>query len=173
MGEVVKTYKQTVPAVRFIGSKYGDKDRVDGSFAEKWNEWLISDRFKQLEALATEEYKQIYEDALTSIGLMRWKEGEEFEYYIGMFLPEGTEVPDGYDHVDFSASNFGVCWLHGTVPGIYGQEDKCAKQLSEEGFEITRDNQGALWFFERYGCPRFTKPDESGKVILDICYFVK
>lgn len=104
---------------------------------------------------------------------MRWKEGEAFEYWIGMFLPEGTVPPKGYDYIDFSASNLGVCWLQGKEPEIYGKEEECANKLSEEGYAIVTDEAGAWWFFERYGCPRFTKPDENGNVILDICHFVK
>jgi hypothetical protein len=51
--------------------------------------------------------------------------------------------------------------------------DKCAEKLKEKGIEIVPDEKGALWFFERYGCPRFTTPDDKGNIIIDICYFVK
>jgi hypothetical protein len=34
--EIIKTYKQEVPALRFIGKKYGDKDRIDGTFGKYW-----------------------------------------------------------------------------------------------------------------------------------------
>lgn len=173
MYEIVKTYKQAIPAMRFIGNRYGNKDRVNGGFGAKWEEWFAAERFNKLESLVTDEFMNIYEDFNTNVGLMRWKEGEEFEYWIGMFLPEGTVVPEGYEYIDFSDSNLGVCWLHGTEPEIYGKEEQCAEKLSEEGYEIVTDEKGAWWFFERYGCPRFTKPDESGKVILDICHFVK
>ena len=53
------------------------------------------------------------------------------------------------------------------------KEGECAETLNEAGMEIERGENGASWFFERYGCPRFTSPDDSGKIILDICYFVK
>lgn len=35
MYEIVKTYKQAIPAMRFIGMKYGDADRVNGGFGAK------------------------------------------------------------------------------------------------------------------------------------------
>lgn len=173
MHEIVKTYKQAIPAMTFIGIKYGDADRVHGSFTAKWEEWFQADRFNQLESLITDVFSNAYEDFNTNMGLMRCKEGEAFEYWIGMFLPKGTVTPKGFESVDFPASQLGVCWIKGVIPEIFGNEEECANKLSEEGFEIARDGVGAWWFFERYGCPRFTNPDEFGNVILDICHFVK
>ena len=40
--EVVKTYKEHLPAVRFVGKMYTDEDRVDnprGGFNVCWTEW--------------------------------------------------------------------------------------------------------------------------------------
>jgi len=34
--EIVKVYKQDVPALRFIGKKYGDIDRVNLMFHKQW-----------------------------------------------------------------------------------------------------------------------------------------
>jgi hypothetical protein len=34
--EIKKVYKEHLPAVRFIGKCYTDKDRVNGSFGAKW-----------------------------------------------------------------------------------------------------------------------------------------
>ena len=104
---------------------------------------------------------------------MRYKEGEEFEYWIGMFLPENAQVEDGFDYVDFPSSNLGVCYVQGMEWEIYGQEERCAEHLVKEGYDIKKDDKGALWFFERYGCPRFTTKNEKGQVILDICHFTK
>lgn len=173
MCEIVKTYKQAIPTVRFIGIKYSDEDRISGVFCSKWEEWFETGRFRKLESLVTDDFKDKYEDFDAYIGLMRSKEGEEFEYWIGMFLPEGTIVPEEYEYIDFPASNLGICWVYGSQPERNCMEDECAKKLSEEGYEIVSDKEGAWWFFERYGCPRFTDPDEREKVILDICYFVK
>lgn len=173
MYEIVKSYVQSIPATRFIGIKYGDKDRVDGGFGYKWGEWFENNRFVQLETLEKDEFKSIYEDAEAYIGLMRWKEGEAFQYWIGMFLPEGTDAPEGYDYIDMPEAKLGVCWLYGPEGELYCKEDKCAERIVTEGNEIAYDKEGAWWFFERYGCPRFTEKDEEGKVILDICHFVK
>jgi len=39
--------------------------------------------------------------------------------------------------------------------------------------EIIFEEDGSLWCIERYCCPRYTTPDEKGKIIMDCCYFVK
>jgi predicted transcriptional regulator YdeE len=173
MYEITKSYIQSIPAVRFIGIKYRDEDRVGGGFGSQWGNWFENNRFEKLEALMKDELKKVYEDADAYIGFMRWKEGEPFQYWIGMFLPEGTDVPEGYDFVDMPEGKLGVCWLHGPEGELYCKEDKCAEKLVQEGHEIISDENGAWWFFERYGCPRFTTPDEEGQVILDICHYIK
>jgi hypothetical protein len=109
---------------------------------------------------------------------MRCRENEPFEYWIGIFYPENTPVPDGFDYVDFTASDLGTCWIYGKENGdnIYGMHEECAKKMDENGFHIQDDfgrGKGEYWFFERYGCPRFTTPDENGKIILDYCFYIK
>jgi hypothetical protein len=173
MYEITKAYVQNIPASRFIGIQYGDGDRMNGGFGCKWGEWFENDRFNKIESLLSEDFKNSYEDAGAYIGLMRHKEGEPFQYWIGMFLPVGSEVPEGYGYVDMAEAKLGVCWLQGPEGELYCKEDKCADRLSQEGHEIVNDEAGACWFFERYGCPRFTTPDEQGRVILDICFCIK
>lgn len=175
MAEIIKTYSQQVPALRFIGKKYGDDDRVNGSFGAKWGEWFQNGWFEVIERLHEGSSSEIYEDGDAYIGLMRAKDGEPFEYWIGMLMPEGTAVPEGFGFVDFPESTLGVCWVYGSdaTGDIYCHEDECAAKLTEAGLEIQNDKDGACWIFERYGCPRFTTPDEKGNVILDICFFVK
>lgn len=173
MYEITNAYAQTLPATRFVGIKYGDADRVNGGFGSQWGEWFASSRFQKLEVLLKDEFSKEYEDAAAYVGLMRWKEGEPFEYWIGMFLPVGIEVPEGYSHIDLPGGKLGVCWIHGPEGELYCKEDKCAERLTKEGYEFVSDSEGAWWFFERYVCPRFTTPDEEGNVTLDICHFVK
>ncbi len=173
MREITKVYVQTIPASRFAGVKYGDEDRVNGGFGEKWGDWFANDRFSKVEVLLTEEFNSTYEDAGAYVGLMRWKDGEPFQYWIGMFLPAGVSVPEGYGYVDMPEAKLGVCWLHGPEGELYCHEDQCADRLSREGHEILQDGEGAWWFFERYGCPRFTTPDEQGEVTLDICHYIR
>ncbi|WP_438444893.1 GyrI-like domain-containing protein [Gorillibacterium sp. sgz5001074] len=175
MPEVLKAYTQAVPELRFVGKKYGEEDRVNGGFGQQWGEWLQNGWFQVIERQAggPERLRSLYEDGDAYIGLMRWKDGEPFQYWIGMFVSPDCEAPAGYESVDFPASILGVCWLHGMEPDIYGKEELCAWELTELGYTIAKDGDQAYWFFERYACPRFTDKDEEGKVILDICHYVK
>ena len=172
MADIIKTYRQEVGALRFIGKKYGDGDRVNGDFGAQWGMFFENAWLPLLEGL-TADPKMTYEDGGATIGLMRWKDGEPFQYWIGMFLPPGTDVPEGFGSVDFPAGSFGVCWLQGTEDSLFMQEHRCAVRLMEEGYKIIPDREGACWFFERYVGSRFTEPDEKGNIILDICHFVE
>ncbi len=171
--QIIKCYKQDIPKTRFIGIKYGDEDRVNGMFGWHWGQWFETDKFKIIEKKLTKEFKKLYPDAEAYVGLMRYKEDEPFQYWIGIFLPENSVVPDGYSYVDFDFNSVGICWVKGLEENVYCYEDECYMHLIENGMQVLEDNNGACWFFERYGCPRFTTPDKDGKVILDIGYFVK
>ena len=170
--EIIKVYRQQVPALRFIGKKYGNKDRVNGMFGKLWGDWFKNGWFDFLEKQIDRKLNSIYEDGDAYIGLMRDNNGV-FEYWIGIFMPENTPVPDGYEFHDFPKGAFGVCWLYGRESEVYGLESMCGKKLLEQGYEDTRDSENTVWCFERYACPRFTTPDDKGKIILDIGFFVK
>ncbi len=172
MAEVIETYTQEVPALRFIGLKYSDEDRQGGGFGHCWGEWFEKNRFATLEALVDGNTSKTCEDGAAYIGYMRCNDGEPFEYHIGMFMPEGTEVPEGFVHIDVPKSTLGVGWLYGPESDLYAQEHKCSEKLEEQGYKIKTDEKGATWFMERYVCPRFTTPDEKGNVILDICFYI-
>jgi hypothetical protein len=117
--------------------------------------------------------KDVYEDGDAYIGLMRWKDGEPFEYWIAIFTPEATPVPDSFGYIDFPKSELGVCWIYGKEGDVYCKEDKCAVKLGDEGYKIILDRNDAWWFFERYVCHRFTTPDDKGNIILDICLYIE
>ena len=172
MAELIKVYTQEVPALRFIGKQYSDSDRVDGGFGKQWGAFFANNWMGMLEKLVP-DVKSMYEDSGAYIGLMRWKEGESFQYWIGMFMPPDTVAPEGFGQVDFAPATLGVGWLQGPESNLYGQEEKTAKGLEEAGHKIADDGNGAYWFFERYSTPRFTTPDEKGNVILDICHYIK
>ena len=171
--EIVKVYKQDVPALRFIGKKYGDIDRVNGMFYKQWEEWFQNKWFDIIAKQTDRDLKTMYEDDDAYIGLMRWKDDEPFEYWIGIFMPAETTIPDGFEYHDFQKATWGVCWVHGNNNEVFMQENNCRQKLEEEGNEILKDNEEALWFFERYVSPRFTAPDEKGKIVLDICFYVE
>ncbi|MCL2408476.1 MAG: GyrI-like domain-containing protein [Oscillospiraceae bacterium] len=170
MALIVNTYRQSVGAMRFIGKKYTNNDRVDGHFGAKWDEWRDNNLFDLIEAQITGNLTDTCEDGDAHIGLMREENGnfENFEYWVGLFTPEQTPVPEGFEYVDFPKSELGVCWIYGKEEDVFMLEGKCGEKLQKEGFEITGD-----WCFERYACPRFTEPDAKGNIIIDICFYVK
>lgn len=174
--EIVKAYTQVLPPVRFIGKKYGDSDRVDGSFAFAWQKWMDEDSFMPIIEAAGGQLvlDQLYEDGNACLGLMRYKPDvpDPFQYWIGLFTPASTIVPEGYEYVDFEASHLGVCWYLGQEPDIYGKEDLAMYKLEERGHKCITDNEGAFWFFERYSPQRFNEKDSDGNVILDIGFFI-
>lgn len=173
MSEIIKVYKQSVPAMKFIGRKYSDEDRVSCGFGTKWGEWFRNGWFNVIEQQASTSLKETYEDGDAYIGLMRWKDGEPFAYWIGVFMPENTLVPDGFVSIDFSKKELGVCYVYGKEGEVYCKESLCAEKLAKEGYRIIPDGEGAQWFFERYVCPRFTTPDDQGNIILDICHYIE
>lgn len=167
MAQIVKVYKESLPALRFIGKRYTDADRgADHGFGHKWQEWDANGWFEPLEQL---ESAPEHENA--PIGYMRFT--HEFEYWIGKFFPADTPVPDGYASVDIPAGEAGICWIYGSdeVGDIYGPEphERCAEKLLEAGWELASGIQA----FERYNKTRFMTRDERGNVILDYGIYLK
>lgn len=169
MAEIIKVYRQSIPAVRFIGKKYNEPGYWH------WEEWFENGRFSVIENAMGGESRvhELYEDGDAYIGMIRYKEGEPLEYWIGVFVSVETPVPDGFLSMDIPASNLGVCWIYGPLYEIFGLECECHGKLMEAGMHIKSDKYGAVWSFERRGCPRMTAPDEKGNFILDYCYFLE
>ena len=168
MYEIIKAYRQDIGATRFIGKKYGNDDRVDGMFGAKWDEWFKNGWFGVIEKQLASNAGKAFDEADANIGLMRDDENGVFEYWIGLFTPADTAVPDGFRYMDFPKGDLGVCWVYGIEDELYAHEGECGERLEREGYKMLNG-----WCFERYSCPRFTTPDEKGNVILDICFFIK
>lgn len=167
MVEIVKVYKESLPSLRLIGKRYTDRDRgTEGSFSSKWGEWFEKGYFQVLEQL-----ESLPENEGAYLGCMRCQ--GEFQYWIGMFFPANTPVPDDYGYVDIPKGNIATCWIYGREDNgeIYGDKphDMCLSKIKESGWKLDEEP----WFIERYNCPRFTTPDENGKVILDYCVYIK
>ncbi len=72
--------------------------------------------------------------------------------------------------------SFGQTWgeAHGTEAEIYQcHEQAVLGRLNTEGYTARPMPDGGMWCMERYTCPRFTSPDEEGRVTLDICFFIE
>ena len=121
----------------------------------------------------TDKILAIWENGAAYVGLECRKSGQLAEYWIGMFTPQNTEVPEGFECIDFPESNLGTCWIYGREEEVHGFACNCWKELKKAGIEINADENGVEMSFENCLCPRFTTPDEKGNVILDYCYFVK
>ena len=143
-------------------------DRVNGTFGSKWGEWHQNGWFDIIAHQVDGNLNDVYEDGDSTIGLMRGGGNIPFEYWIGCFVPENTTVPDGFNYIDFSENELGVCWIYGKEDEVYFHEMQCGERLEKDGFHVKYD-----WCMERYVCPRFTAPDEKGNIILDICFFLK
>ena len=161
--EIRKTYKEHFPSLRLIGKRYSDEDRHDGNFGHKWAEWQQNAWFEKLESLSP-----IPENGDAYLGVMRVVDGA-VEYWIGMFFPEGTQVPEGFEYENISAFDVATCWIYGNGKNgeLYGLDmhNRVVAEAAKHGF-IRKDDD---WCFERYNCPRFTDPDDAGNVILDYC----
>lgn len=93
-------------------------------------------------------------------------------YWIGMFTPAGTPVPEGVACVDFPAMGLGTCWICGPEDGVH-DTGACRSLLDGQGMRVWRDAEGSEWSFENCLYPRYTTPDEKGNVILDYCCYVE
>lgn len=167
MAEIIKTFREDVPAMRFIGKKYPD-------FGGWWGEWFGNGWFDLVEAAmgGTDAILKIWENGGGYVGLERRCKGQPFEYWLGMFTPAETPVPKGFECVDFPAMGLGTCYIYGKESEIHNTAG-CRPAVVECGMVLWHDASGGEWSFENCVCPRYTTPDEEGNIIMDYCYFVE
>jgi len=182
--EIKKVFKKHLPSVRFIGKMYTDKDRVNGSFGKYWCDWHENGWLKELKKLP-----QIDNIDIDAFGLMgiQYKDGvhQNFQYWIGMMLPENTVVPVGFSYVDIPEGDVGICWIYGSddTKEIYGENahNLCMENLfgKLDGWykRIRNDFKGKdtdwCWFFEGYNDSRMSNKDDKGNVLLDYGIYIK
>ena len=167
MAEIIKTFREEIPAMRFIGKKYPN-------FGPMWGDWFTNGWFDTIEKAmgGADKITAIWENGGGYIGLERRADGQPFEYWIGMFTPTGTPVPDGFSYIDFPAGGLGTCWIYGTEKEVHNTK-ACKGEVINAGFELWKDVNEGIWSFENCTCPRYTTPDEKNNVIMDYCYLVK
>lgn len=166
MAEIIKVFREEIPAMRFIGKKYHDYGG--------WGEWFANGWFDVVESSmgGTGKILEIWENGGAYVGLECRKNGELLEYWIGMFTPENTEVPEGFCYLDFPKSSLGTCWIYGREEEVHGAAAGCPEALRKAGMEPGVDENGIGRSFENCLCPRFTTPDDKGNIILDYCCFL-
>lgn len=165
MADIIKTVRERIPALRFIGKKYGEFGH--------WGEWFAGGWFDEIERAmgGCEKITAVWENGGGYVGLERRQEGAPFAYYLGMFTPAGTPVPEGFEALDFEGVDLGTCWIYGQEGAVH-DTSAVPEALSKAGFTPWRDKDGALWSFENCTCPRYTTPDADGNVILDYCTMI-
>ena len=167
MASIVKTFREEIPAMRFIGKKYE-------GFGPWWGEWFANGWFNEIEKAmgGTDAILKIWENGGGYVGLERRAADQPFEYWIGMFTPADTPVPEGFSCVDFPAMGLGTCWIQGSEKEVH-KTKACKQTIKDAGMTIWKDENGGQWSFENCVCPRYTSPDAEGNIIMDYCYFVE
>jgi hypothetical protein len=56
---------------------------------------------------------------------------------------------------------------------VFGQPDVLAAELEKNGVEMPKGIPPRWVGFERDNCPRWTSPDENGKLILDYAVYLR
>ena len=83
-----------------------------------------------------------------------------------MLLPAGAAVPEGLEFADLPPAGYAVCFIRDAEGSerFYLRETReaCLERIAALGLRV----QGG-WRLERHNCPRFTAPDEQGRVVLD------
>lgn len=168
MAEIIKCFKEEIPKMRFIGKKYP-------GFGKWWGEWFANEWFDTIEHAmgGTDAIVKLWENGGGYVGLERRAPEQPFEYWIGMFTPANTEVPEGFEYIDFPATELGTCWIYGSEKEVHRATGGCRDALCKAEIKPWLDDRGGEWSFENCTCPRYTTPDESGRVILDYCYFAQ
>ena len=148
--KIVDIQKESWPECVLIGKR-----------GTNWGEWWANDWFSPLEKVAA-----LQENGDAYIGAVRIVKSAP-ERWIGMYFPQGTPVPDGYEAVGIPAMCYAVCYLQDKEGSgdfyATATHEMCLAALKEQGFTRKEDD----WCFERCNCPRFTTPDENGMVVLD------
>ena len=162
---IKKVYQQELPALRFIGKKCIETSETE-NILNLLDNWQLNGWFDDIEKQSGKDLKTFFDGGDSYINLVRKKDGGNFEHWMGMFMPEGTNVPEGYEALDFPKMTVGVCRVYGKRDEIVNYETECRNKLKEEGFTI--DN--AQWYFRRFGWRRFFEIDAYRKRMLDYCY---
>jgi len=162
---IKNVYKQELPALRFIGKQCGETPEPQ-NILKLLDNWQLNGRFDAIEKQSGIDYKTLYEGGDAYISLVRKNDSGTTEHWMGMFVPAGTEVPQGYQAIDFPQCSVGVCTAYGKRAEIVHCETECRNKLTEEGFAP----KNALWYFRRFNWREFFREDVYGKRLLEYCY---
>jgi len=163
--------KQEIPALRFIGKKCAEPPQPE-NILNLIDNWRLNGWFDVIEKQFKIDYDELFDGSGAYINLVRKKgaslEEGNSEHWMGMFVPQGAEVPQGYEAIDFPKSELAVCGVYGKRDEIVNYETKCRKKLEEEGFSL----KNTKFFFRRFNWHRFFEEDIYGKRKLEYCYIL-
>ena len=156
MAEIVKVFRDRVPALRFIGKEYAD--------FSGWGEWFQNAWFDRVESCmgGVGAVTKLWKNGGGYAGLERRAEDGALLSFAG--TPTANAAKEG---------SFGTVWIRGREDEVHDAIPLCLPALLDAGFVPKRDREGAILSFENGLCPRFTTPDGEGKVILDYVYLIE
>jgi len=167
---IKKVFKQELPALRFIGKKCFETSAMV-NVLNMLDSWQLKGWFDVIEKQSNIDYKTFFKGGDAYINLVRKKDNDICEHWMGMFMPEKTEVPQGYDMIDFPKMTIAVSRVYGKRNEIVNYENECYSKLTEEGFfngDASRNIRE--WYFRRFNWREFFEEDAYKKRLLDFCY---
>jgi len=176
---IIKTYKQELPALRFIGKKYSEPDFSFKAILDNLDKGCIDHLFEAIEKQSDKDLTTLYEGCNAYTALIKDVKpsstensgGEISEYWLGMFMPKETPVPQGCEKIDFPASTIAVCSVYGKRNDIINYDNECREKILEEGLEFSKGKDDGNWFFLRFNWRDYFKEDKFGKRALEYCYY--
>jgi len=168
---IKKVLKQKLPSLRFIGKKFNNKPKPEEIY-DLLAHCQLKNIFYDIEKQSNINYKTFFEGGDAYISLIKKNNEDIFEHWMGMFMPEGTEVPQGYEALDFPKMTIGVCRVYGKKSEIINYDAECRNKLTEEGINFKNEKTSKFLFFRRFNWHRFFEDDMYGKRLLDYCYLV-
>ena len=145
MAEIIKVFRDEIPALRFIGKKYPDFGH--------WGEWFGGGWFDLLENAmgGADAITKIWENGGGYVGL-EIRTADSFTYMIGMFAPADTQIPEGFEAIDFDGVSLGTCWIYGSENEVHNTSG-CLGRIKESGYELWTDENGAVYSLKTASAP--------------------
>jgi len=170
---IIDIYRQKLPQMRFIGKCYKEK-LLDFSYKkilDNFNSWCINKHFEKIEKMADADLKTFYDGTNAYICMMRKTAGGIIEYYLGMFMPKDTNVPKGYETIDFNKSEIAVSCVYGKRNNLIHYDNECRKKLTDEKM-MEENSNFKEWSFLRFNWYKYFNEDKFGNSALEYCYYI-